>query len=34
MDLTGFVTAVTVKAANACVRSVVPPLQTEAQASV
>ena len=33
-NLTGCASAVTVKAANACVRSIAPPLQTEAQASV
>ena len=33
-NLTGCASAVTVAAANACVRSIAPPLQTEADASV
>jgi hypothetical protein len=34
MDLTGFVTAVSVRAAITRECSVIPPLQTEAEASV
>ena len=33
-NLTGCASAVAVRAANACLRSIAPPLQTEAEASV